>query len=104
MLGQLESNGFPLFRDSAERVMLITKPPGNMSAAAYKGDEVRNSGEFGTMVFDDDLDALAEISKYDVPGLYSSVSDHVKESESKEKPFTQRLSARNPRPRNEYWK
>ncbi len=80
ILGQLESNGFPLFRDNAERVMLITKPPGNMSSAAYKGDEVRKlRGEFDVrMVFDDDLDALAEISKYDVPGLYSSVSDHVK--------------------------
>ena len=80
ILGQLESNGFPLFRDNAERVMLITKPPGNMKAAAYKGDEVRKlRGEFDVrMVFDDDLDALAEISKYDVPGLYSSVSDHVK--------------------------
>lgn len=80
VLGQLESNGFPLFRDSAERVMLITKPPGNMSAAEYKGDEVRKlRGEFDVrMVFDDDLDALAEISKYDVPGLYSSVSEHVK--------------------------
>lgn len=80
VLGQLENNGFPLFRDSAERVMLITKPPGGMKAAEYKGDEVRKlRGEFDVrMVFDDDLDALAEISKYDVPGLYSSVSDHVK--------------------------
>ena len=80
ILGQLESNGFPLFRDSAERVMLITKPPGRMKASEYKGDEVRKlRGEFDVrMVFDDDLDALAEISKYDVPGLYASVSDHVK--------------------------
>ena len=80
ILGQLESNGFPLFRDSAERVMLITKPPGRMKSSEYKGDEVRKlRGEFDVrMVFDDDLDALAEMSKYDVPGLYSSVSDHVK--------------------------
>ena len=80
ILGQLESNGFPLFRDNAERVMLITKPAGNRKAAAYKGDEVRKlRGEFDVrMVFDDDLDALSEISKYDVPGLYSSVSDHIK--------------------------
>ena len=80
ILGQLESNGFPLFRDNAERVMLITRPAGNRKAAAYKGDEVRKlRGEFDVrMVFDDDLDALSEISKYDVPGLYSSVSDHIK--------------------------
>ena len=80
ILGQLESNGFPLFRDNAERVMLITKPPGRMNSAEYKGDEVRKlRGEFDVrMVFDDDLDALAEISKYDVPGLYASVSDHIK--------------------------
>ena len=80
ILGQLESNGLPLFRDSTDRVMLITKPPGSPKAAQYKGDEVRKlRGEFDVrMVFDDDLDALAEISKYDVPGLYSSVSDYVK--------------------------
>lgn len=80
ILGQLESNGFPLFRDNAERVMLITRPAGNRKAAEYKGDEVRKlRGEFDVrMVFDDDLDALSEISKYDVPGLYSSVSDHIK--------------------------
>ena len=80
ILGQLESNGFPLFRDNAERVMLITKPPGRMNSAEYKGDEVRKlRGEFDVrMVFDDDLDALSEISKYDVPGLYASVSDHIK--------------------------
>ena len=80
ILGQLESNGLPLFRDSTDRVMLITKPPGSPKAAQYKGNEVRKlRGEFDVrMVFDDDLDALAEISKYDVPGLYSSVSDYVK--------------------------
>ncbi len=80
ILGQLESNGFPLFRDNAERVMLITKPPGRMNSAEYKGDEIRKlRGEFDVrMAFDDDLDALSEMSKYDVPGLYASVSDHIK--------------------------
>ena len=80
ILGQLESNGFPLFRDNTERVMLITKPPGRMNAAEYKGDEIRKlRGEFDVrMAFDDDLDALSEMSKYDVPGLYASVSDHIK--------------------------
>ena len=80
ILDQLESNGLPIFRDNTDSVLLITKPPGRMKASEYKGDEVRKlQGEFDVrMAFDDDLDALAEMSKYDVPGLYASVSDHVK--------------------------
>ena len=80
ILEQLESNGLPIFRDNTDSVLLITKPPGRMKASEYKGDEVRKlQGEFDVrMAFDDDLDALAEMSKYDVPGLYASVSDHVK--------------------------
>ena len=79
-LEQLESKGFPLYRDSTNRVMLITKPGGNKSAPDYKADEVRKlKGEFDVrMMFDDDLEVLSEVSKYDVPGLYSSVSDHIK--------------------------
>jgi len=80
ILEQLESNGLPIFRDNTDSVLLITKPPGRMKASEYKGDEVRKlQGEFDVrMAFDDDLDALAEMSKYDVPGLYESVSDHAK--------------------------
>ena len=80
ILEQLESNGLPIFRDNTDSVLLITKPPGRMKASEYKGDEVRKlQGEFDVrMAFDDDLDALAEMSKYDVPGLYESISDHAK--------------------------
>ena len=80
ILGQLESNGLPLYRDSTDRVMLITKPGGGPSATKYKGNEIRQlQGEFTVeMLFDDEREVLEEASKYGVPGLYTSVSDHVK--------------------------
>ena len=80
ILGQLEKFGLPLYRDNANRVMLITKPPGGPSATEYKGNEIRKlQGEFNIeMVFDDEREVLKEAAKYGVPGLYTSVSDHVK--------------------------
>ena len=79
-LKQLESNGFPLYRDKNDKVLLITKPLKSSHTAKYKANAARElSGEFKVeMVFDDDKKVLEEMAKLRIPGLYASISDHVK--------------------------
>jgi len=79
-LKQLESNGFPLYRDKNDKILLITKPVKSSHTAKYKANAARElSGEFKVeMVFDDDKKVLEEMAKLRIPGLYASISDHVK--------------------------
>tara|TARA_B100000029_G_scaffold241014_1_gene238207 strand:- start:948 stop:2738 length:1791 start_codon:yes stop_codon:yes gene_type:complete len=79
-LKQLESNGFPLYRDKNGKTLLITKPVKSSHTAKYKANAARElSGEFKIeMVFDDDKKVLEEMAKLRIPGLYASISDHVK--------------------------
>ena len=77
---QLESNGFPLFRDTDGNSLVFSKPADKTQVPAFKGNKVRELlGNYKVeMVFDDNKSNLEEIAKLGIPGLYASISDHVK--------------------------
>ncbi len=77
---QLESNGFPLFRDVDGNSLVFSKPADKTQVPAFKGNKVRELlGNYKVeMVFDDNKSNLEEIAKLGIPGLYASLSDHVK--------------------------
>lgn len=77
---QLESNGFPLFRDTDGNSLVFSKPADKTQVPAFKGNKVRELlGNYKIeMVFDDNKSNLEEIAKLGIPGLYASLSDHVK--------------------------
>ena len=77
---QLESNGFPLFRDADGNSLVFSKPADKTQVPAFKGNKVRELlGNYKVeMVFDDNKSNLEEIAKLGIPGLYASLSDHVK--------------------------
>jgi len=77
---QLESNGFPLFRDADGNSLVFSKPADKTQVPAFKGNKVRELlGNYKIeMVFDDNKSNLEEIAKLGIPGLYASLSDHVK--------------------------
>ncbi len=77
---QLESNGFPLFRDVDGNSLVFSKPADKTQVPAFKGNKVRELlGNYKVeMVFDDSKSNLEEIAKLGIPGLYASLSDHVK--------------------------
>jgi len=77
---QLESNGFPLFRDTDGNSLVFSKPADKTQVPAFKGNKVRELlGNYKVeMVFDDNKSNLEEIAKLGIPGLYASLSDHVK--------------------------
>jgi hypothetical protein len=77
---QLESKGFPLFRDRDGEALVFSKPPDRTQTPAFKANKVRELlGKYKVeMVFDDDKKNLEEIAKLGIPGLYASLSDHVK--------------------------
>ena len=81
---QLESKGFPLFRDMNGKPLVFSKPASRTQVPAFKGNKVRELlGNYKIeMVFDDDKRNLTEISKLSIPGLYASISDHVKHNPS----------------------
>ena len=77
---QLESNGFPLFRDREGDPLVFSKPADKTQTPAFKANKVRELlGNYTVeMVFDDDKRNLEEIAKLGIPGLYASLSDHVR--------------------------
>ena len=77
---QLESNGFPLFRDTDGNSLVFSKPADKTQVPAFKGNKVRELlGNYKVeMVFDDNKSNLEEIAKLGIPGLYASLSDHVR--------------------------
>lgn len=77
---QLESKGFPLFRDMDGNPLVFSKPASRTQVPAFKGNKVRELlGNYKIeMVFDDSKNNLEEIAKLKIPGLYASISDHVK--------------------------
>jgi len=77
---QLENKGFPLFRDRDGNPLVFSKPADKTQVPAFKGNKVRELlGNYTVeMVFDDNKSNLEEISKLGIPGLYASLSDHVK--------------------------
>ena len=77
---QLEYFGFPIFRDRYGEPLLKMKEKLGEQVAKYKANELRElSGNYKIQMFyDDDEKALKEAAKLRIPGLYSTVSDHVK--------------------------
>ena len=73
---QLESKGFPLFRDMNGKPLVFSKPASRTQVPAFKGNKVRELlGNYKIeMVFDDDKRNLTEISKLSIPGLYVTAS------------------------------
>jgi hypothetical protein len=69
-----------LFRDREGDPLVFSKPADKTQTPAFKANKVRELlGNYTVeMVFDDKKANLEEIAKLGIPGLYASLSDHVR--------------------------